>query len=355
MISTIAPHPINMDNIKDITNNLKKNVYKFHQFYNLEIEAAEYSFIEYMLLYKDSTRSKVLNKTYYDIETYVNEDGDFTDPDKADRPVNSIAVYNNIKNIAYVIAYVTDCDITDPLIIEEGIRKMFDEKIQENETYNIEGITLDIQIVADEKELLRTYFDIIKSLNTLAVIGFNSNTFDDPYMFNRTANLFGADAMKNIASEFGIVDKYGNSSFELPDYLLVDLLKLYKPVGTGGGGLGKSLPDFKLNTVAYEELKITKLDLPGGFRHNYLHNIIGYLTYNIFDTLLTFKLDEKLMFMELMFDLSKYNNATMGATINGRSILYLYRNDLMYCSQNKIIRSKKFSQEVLFEPTIIVE
>ncbi len=353
MISTIAPQSINMENIREITNNLKKNVYKFHQFYNLEIEAAEYSFIEYMLEYKDSSRAKTLNKTYYDIETYVNEDGDFTDPDKADRPVNSIAVYNNIKNVAYVVAYVTDCNITDPVIIEDGIRKMFKEKIEENETYNIPGITLDIQIVPDEKALITTFFKIVRSLNTLALIGFNSNTFDDPYMFNRTSNLFGQDAMKNIASEFGIVDQYGSSSFELPDFLLVDLLKLYKPVGSGGGGLGKSLPDFKLNTVAHEELGITKLDLPGGFRHNYLNDIVGYLTYNIFDTLLTFKLDEKLMFMELMFDLSKYNNATMGATINGRSILYLYRNDLMYCSQNKIIRSKKFSQEVLFEPTIL--
>lgn len=352
MITNLTPHPINMDNIQEITTHIKKNNYKFYQFYNLEIEADEYNFIEYMLKYKDSTRSKILNKTYYDIETYVNEDGDFTDPEKADRPINSIALYNNISNTAYVLAFVTDCDITDPVEIEAGVRALFAEKIAENETYNIKGITLDIRILPDEKTLLKQFFEIVKSQNTLALIGFNSNTFDDPYIFNRASNLFGKEEMQWLASEFGIVDKYGNSSFELPDYLLVDLLKLYKPVGSGGGGLGKSLPDFKLNTVADKELGITKLDLPGGFRWNYLHNIIGYVTYNIFDTLLTYKLDEKLMFMELMFDLSKYNNATMGATINGRSILYLYRNDLMYCSQNKLIRSKKFSKEVLFEPTI---
>lgn len=352
MITDKIPQPINMDNIQEITNNLKKNNYKFHQFYNLEIEADEYSFIDYMLKYKDSTRAKVLNKTYYDIETYVNEDGDFTDPEKVDRPINSIAVYNNVSNTAYVLAYVTDCDITDPVEIESGIRSLFDEKVAENETYDVKDIILDIRILPDEKTLIKEFFDIVRSQNTLALIGFNSSIFDDPYIFNRAEKLFGRDEMLNIVSEFGILDKYGNSSFELPDFLLVDLLKLYKPVGSGGGGLGKSLPDFKLNTVADKELSITKLDLPGGFRWNYLHNIIGYLTYNIFDTILTYKLDEKLMFMELMFDLSKYNNATMGATINGRSILYLYRNDLMYCSQNKIIRSKKFSREVLFEPTI---
>lgn len=352
MITHLTPNPINMDNIQEITTHLKKNTYKFHQFYNLEIEADEYSFIDYMLNYKDSTRAKVLNKTYYDIETYVDEDGSFTDPDKVDRPINSIALYNNISNTAYVLAFVTDCDMTDPVEIESGIRKLFAEKVEENETYDVKDITLDIRIFPDEKTMLLDFFSIVRSQNTLALIGFNSSIFDDPYIFNRTAKLFGQDEMKNIVSEFGILEKFGNSSFELPDFLLVDLLKLYKPVGSGGGGLGKSLPDFKLNTVAHKELGITKLDLEGGFRYNYLHNIVGYLTYNIFDTILTYKLDEKLMFMELMFDLSKYNNATMGATINGRSILYLYRNDLMYCSQNKIIRSKKFSREVLFEPTI---
>ncbi len=351
MRNEIVPNPINLENIQDITTNLKKNHYKFHQFYNLEIEADEYNYIDFMLKYKDNTKAKVLNKTYYDIETYVNENGDFTDPTKADRPVNSIALYNNVKNTAYLIAFVTDCNITDPVEIETGIRKMFDDKVLENETYNIPDITLDIRIVPNEEALIKLFFKLVQEQNTLALIGFNSNTFDDPYMFNRARVLFGEEATKNIVSEFGMVDQYGQQ-FEIPDYLLVDLLKLYKPVGSGGGGLGKSLPDFKLNTVAKKELGITKLDLPGGFRWNYLNDIIGYLTYNIFDTLLTFKLDQKLMFMELMFDLSKYNNATMGATINGRSLIYLYRNDLMYSSQNKLIRAKKFSREVLYEPHI---
>jgi len=133
MIQHNSLNPINVDNIQEIVKHLKDNNYKFYQFYNIEIEADEYSFIQYMLKYKDSPRSKVLNKTYYDIETFVNEDGDFTDPEKVDRPVNSIALYNNISNTAYVIAYVTECNIT----------------------YNIPDITLDIRILSDEKELIK--------------------------------------------------------------------------------------------------------------------------------------------------------------------------------------------------------
>jgi len=347
-----TPILFNQENVRDMTKYLRDNSYKFHQFYNIDVDTSEYAFIQFMMNYKDSPRSKVLNKTYYDIETFVNEKGDFTDAQKVKEEVNSIALYNNVSNTAYVIAFVTECDITDPVEIEAGVRKLFAEKVAENETYNIPGMTLVVLILENEKEVLEKFFSLMKEQNTLALIGFNSSTFDDPYMFNRCAVLFGEERTKDMVSEFGILDKYGDSSFELPDYLLVDLLKLYKPVGQGGGGLGKSLPDFKLNTVAKKELGITKLDLPGGFRHNYLHNIIGYLTYNIFDTLITFKLDEKLLFMELMFDLSKYNNATMGATINGRSILYTYRNNLMYATQDKVVRTKKFSGEVLYEPTI---
>lgn len=355
MLNTTSGKYIAAADIDKFVASIKKNDYKFHQFYNIELETDEYTFIQHMLKFKDSPQAKVLNKTYYDIETYVSESGEFTDPEQVKAPVNSVALYNNLRNICYVISYVTDCDITDADVITKGVLELYEEKVLENEIYKVQDLKIEVIIVENEEELFKKYFSLMRELNTLMLIGFNSSRFDNPYMFNRASALFSEETMKQMASEFGIVDKYGAYSYELPDYLLVDILDLYKPVDQGGGGLGKSLPDYQLNTVAEKELEISKLDLPGGYRENYLHNIIGYLTYNIFDVILTFKLDEKLMFMELMFDLSKYNNASMGATISGRSIIYLYRNDLMYGSQNKLIRAKKFSKEVLFEPSKIAD
>lgn len=343
--------PITQDNIENIVSYLKKNVYKFHQFYNLEIESDEFNFIDYMLKYKDSQRAKVLNKSYYDIEILIDPEI-FPDPDKAAYMVNSVALYNNVTNIAYIICVTKGCNLTEQSDIQAGVNELYQDTCKTNDAYSIDNLKIEVIVAKDEKELLTTFFKLVQELNTLMLIGFNSSTFDDPYMINRTSNLFGADEMPRIISEFGIVTKYGERSFELPDYLLVDILKLYKPVGSGGGGLGKSLPDFKLNTICEKELGITKLDLEEGFNDVYYKDIVRFTTYNLLDTLLTFKLDSKLMFMELMFDLSKYNNATMGATISGRSLIYLYRNDLMYSSQNKLIRVKKFSKEVLFDPNI---
>lgn len=344
---------VHTDNITQLMDNIKRGNYKFYQFYNLELEPGEFGFIDYMLKYNDSKTSKMLNKTYYDIETYVPETGEFTDPLDAIHPINSIAFYNNIKNIAYVVAYVTDCDLKDPDIIRSQVIDLYNEKCEENEIYKVDGLQIQVIICENEEHMMKQFFSLLRELNTLFLIGYNSRNFDDPYIFNRTSNLLGEEEMKSLVSDFSKVDRYGDYSFELPDYKLADLLLMYKPVGEGGNGLGKSLPNYKLNTVAKKELDITKLDLDGGFRYNYLHNIVGYLAYNIFDVLLTYKLDEKLMFMELNFDLSKYNNSTMGATLGGRSILYMYRNDLMYAKNNQIIRSKKFSREVLYETKII--
>ena len=337
------------ETLAPILTHLKKNDFKFYQFYNAELETNESSFIDYMLKYKDNNIPKLLNKTYYDIETFVPESGEFTDAEAVDYPINAIAIYNTITNTCYVISFVTECNLTDPVEIKKQVLEVFNEKVKENPVYDVSGITVEVIITENEEELLIRFFTLLKELNTLMLIGFNSSNFDDPYIFNRSIKLFGEDRAKKIISEFGILNKYGMGTFELPDYLLVDLQKHYKPVGEGGGGLGKSLPNYKLNTIAKKELNITKLDLPGGFRFNYLNNIVNYLAYNIFDTILTFKIDEKMRFMELLFELSKYNTSTMGATINGRSFIYLYRNDLIYSSQNKIIRVKKFSREVLFE------
>jgi len=333
---------------------IKEGDIKFHKFYNTEFSANEFAFMKYMTNYNDSKRSKILNKTYYDIETYVDENGNFTDPIEVDRPVNSIALYNNIKNEAYIICYITDCVLQDKDQIKKGVLKEYNDACKKKSEYIIEGMKINIFIEENEKELLSTFFSLMKSMNTLMLIGFNSSMFDDPYLLNRSSKLFGDDVRNDMVSDFGTVKKYSESAYEIPDYKLVDLLKLYKPVGQGGGGLGKSLPDYKLNTICKKELKLSKLDLDLGFREAYLQNIVLYLAYNLLDTLLTFKLDQKLQFLESNFDLAKYNNATVGATLTGRSFLYSYRNDLMYYKNNKLVRANKFSKEVLYEPKIIV-
>ena len=80
----------------------------------------------------------------------------------------------------------------------------------------------------------------------------------------------------------------------------------------------------------------------------YENNLPRFLVYNLLDTLLVYKLDQKLQFLELQWMLAKYNNAPMGSAIRGRSIMYRYRNNLIYTKENKIVRVKPFGREVFY-------
>jgi DNA polymerase elongation subunit (family B) len=175
-------------------------------------------------------------------------------------------------------------------------------------------------------------------------------------MMNRGAKLFGKDSFENIVSEFGelnIRTKDGVNFFSTPDYLFSDLLKLYQPVDKGGRGLGQSLPSYKLDAVAFEELGVTKLEMADGYLKGYLYNISTYLLYNLFDVLLTYKLDLKLQFYDFLFEMALYNNATMGSIIMGTSKMYSYRNDLDNYRKGVLVRTKRFNSETLssdYEP-----
>jgi DNA polymerase elongation subunit (family B) len=288
--------------VQNIITSLHRDDIKFYQLYNIDFSADEYQFQEYMLKYKegDSTK-KILNKSYYDIEVLYREDI-FPDSKKAAFMVNAIAVYNNLKNKAVIFTcpfYVDPvtgksgkCNIVDQDILLKDVQKIYNELIEENDTYRIDGLEIEIRVFKTEAELLKNFFIFLREVYSLFLIGFNSSLFDDPYVVNRGLNLIGED-IYSFMSEFGEVQKFGELTYEWPDYTKVDLLSLYKPVDQGGSGLGQSLPNYKLDTVAEVELGINKLDLDS-MNRVYKEDLPRFLAYNLLDTLLTFKLDEKL-------------------------------------------------------------
>lgn len=350
MINTTGLSNIVDDNtINLFSKGLRNNIYKYHQFYNMDIDANHQHFIRFMLNYNENKKDKFINKSYYDIEV-VGDGETFPDPEKVEFPVTSIAAYNSKLNIVYIWALVDheNCNITSYDEILQEIINMYENTCNTNEIYRVPNLEFDLRLFdhPNDKDLLMDYFETIRQIGTVMLMGFNSQLFDDAYIMNRAKFLFG-ESYESIVSEFNQVSSYGNS-FIIPDYEFVDLLKLYQPVDSGGSGFGQSLSNYKLDTIVEEELEINKLDFEGNFLEYYRKNIAGFLTYNIFDTVLLYKLDQKLLFTELILDLAKYNNSTFGASIGGRSIMYQIRNHLHYSKKNELIRSKLFSQEVLY-------
>jgi len=329
-----------------LINDLKNNDIKFHQFYNTDITAEENNLIKFNNNFEEDTSLKRLNKTYYDIEV-INNLNEFPDPEKHKFPVNSIATYNNILNTTDIFVYLDNCNIMDHDTIQKGIEELFAELIIKEPKYQIDNLKIKLHSFKTEVEMLESFFEHMKSYRTLILMGFNSSGFDDPYVINRINKLLGKSAADEVISDFGEVKQYGKR-YSIIDYDFVDLLHLYKPIDSQGAGYGKSLPDFKLNTISKKELGLIKLDMKGGFYFNFHNDIIGFLTYNMLDTLLLAKVDEKLQFTELIFDLGKHNKSTFSSSLTGRSIMFKNRNNDIFTKQGKIIRTRKFGDEVSY-------
>lgn len=117
-----------------------------HQFYNTAFSTAESNWLRLLRSHKfASTQGKIINKTYYDIETYVKDDGTQT-PFNAQYsyyPVNSIALYNNVSNTAYILVWLQPFHNYTKEELLRLIWKTYEEAIEENITYLVEGLKIE--------------------------------------------------------------------------------------------------------------------------------------------------------------------------------------------------------------------
>lgn len=340
--------------IKDdsLVHKIKNKAFLPYQFYGTQLSGSDSNWIRIRDNFNfKKSQGKTLNKTYYDIETYVKIDKTLTPftANYAYYPVNASAFYNNIKNLAVIpfLRHPNHSEFSDEeltRLVNEGYKEICERE----PSYLVDDITLEVKGFDTELELLTFVFHSFKNLNHHILMGFNSQNFDDPYIIKRLKKLNEAN-WENIISEFGQVRSFGETSFEFPDYNLVDLLVMYKPVDSGGNGFGKPLPDYTLNTICSNVLDLKKLDLDEDFIHSYENNIINYLLYNLLDVLLVYKADEKLKFIEQVFALAEINNAPLGSTIRGRSLMFSARNNIHFMKEGKILRHGKFSTEVIFK------
>lgn len=339
--------------VEPLISGLNNGTYKPYQFYHTQFSITESSWLRYnnsWVKYLPS-QGKKLNKTYYDIETYVKV-GPEAIPFNAKfhfYPVNAIAFYNNILNeVQIVYVKIPEFHKLSNQETEEAVIDTYKVKCAEKAEYLIPDLKIKVIPFTTEVDLLIYTFNTFKELNHHILMGFNSANFDDPYIIKRLKKLRPND-WEDLISEFGQVQSFGELSYEFPDYNLVDILVLYKPVDAGGSGFGRSLPDFKLDTICKTHLGLEKLDLDEDFVYSYEQNIINYLTYNMLDTLLVYKLDEKLRFIEQIFSLAEINKAPLGSTIRGRSLMFSARNNKHFTDKGMVLRHGKFGSEIYYK------
>lgn len=232
--------------------------------------------------YKDS-KAPELHKSFFDIEVdrYGFEHLTVKEMvDKACCPINAVSIYNNWQDTLFTLML---CPENIPFEEAQKICSTFENTV----------------LFKDEKDLLNGIILLLEDSD--ALVGYNSNFFDIPYIIRRIENVLGKGESKRInlwdiepymkekTNQFG--DK--NITYELYGKISVDYLELYKKHERG------KKDSYKLDNIAEIELGEKKVQHDESLDDMYRQRYEDFIKYNRQDTLLVKKLDDKLKLIDV--------------------------------------------------------
>jgi len=257
---------------------------------------------------------------YIDIETLINNQG-FPDPYQAKQPISAITITNN-----------------------EGDSLTFGYK---HYKAKIPGNTF--ILCKDEKDMLKKFLLawISDTWYCHVVSGWNIQRFDIPYLVNRIKNVLGEGEELYLSpwkkiSEKIVREKRGDiTHYVLHGIQTLDYYEVYRHFVAGGR------ESYKLDFIAQEEIGEKKLDYSHfkNLDEMYDKDYELYIDYNIHDTILVKKLEDKLGYLKLIFALAydaKINFSDTMATVKPWDTLIV----------NHLLEKKIAVPEKHFENTI---
>ena len=158
----------------------------------------------------------------------------------------------------------------------------------------------------DESNLLRIFVTFWSNNYPDVVTGWNINGFDIPYLVNRIRLVLGDEYVKRMSPWGFVNDKKayvggGTSiqSYSFAGISVLDYLDLYKKFTY------TNQESYKLDYIAHVELKERKLENPeDNFKDFYTNHWKTFVDYNIHDTELVDRLEDKMKLIELVYTLA---------------------------------------------------
>lgn len=158
----------------------------------------------------------------------------------------------------------------------------------------------------DERDLLEKFLQAWTYLDPDVVTGWNIEFFDIPYIVNRLTRILGDGAAKRLSpwrmmEEREIEAKGSKQQAFIPvGVTILDYMRIYKKFSL------KNQESYSLNNIASVELKEKKLDYSeyNSLLDLYKKDYERFIDYNIHDTVLIDKLEEKLGYIQLVFALA---------------------------------------------------
>lgn len=273
-----------------------------------------------------------------DIETKT--DGGFPKIDIAQQPITAIGFHVN--TLDWYFVYVLD---------ESG----------EVDDYTDEEKRVTVFSFKTEEALMLAFLEKYEELKPTILSGWNIDFFDMPYLYNRIKKVLGVKHAKRL-SPIGICHYQSKKGrMVIAGVSCLDYLALYKSFTFAT----KRLPNHRLDTVAYEELKMRKLHYKGSLSALLRDDIKKFIEYNLNDIVLVVLIDRKNKFIDLARALAHVGHiayedyAVSSRLLEGALLTYLRRNGMV--AQNKsadgeeTYRQKEEDDEEGFEGAYVKE
>lgn len=247
----------------------------------------------------NTTDAPKLQVAFFDIETDFNKEFGYSPPEEANNEITAIAIY--LQWLKRVV-----CFAVPPKTVP------YDRAVEIADSI---GNTL---ICKTEGELLTNFMSIIDDADVIS--GWNSESFDITYIVNRVMKVLGKHEARKLClwdlpPKKRIIEKAGGEvlTYDLFGRLHLDYLQLYKKFNY------EERQSYALNSIAEIELNENKVEYEGTLDQLYNYDFKKFIEYNIQDTMLLGRLDEKLQFIDLANNIAHSNcvpiQAVMGAVL----------------------------------------
>ena len=179
---------------------------------------------------------------------------------------------------------------------------------------------INIYSCEDEKDMLVTFFKVLKHRRPAILTGWNIDNFDIPYIHSRLLKYFND---KQAAKYWNLSD---SANFELVSFYekennytnekqlimnnstvcVIDYLQLYRKFELS------PRTSYSLDNISIVELNATKLKYSGSFYNFYTNKYDEEFTlYNVIDTLRVLEIDTVKSFINILYSVAYYANANL--------------------------------------------
>lgn len=190
------------------------------------------------------------------------------------------------------------------------------EKMSQEEAVEIVKSVDGAILMDSEEELLQTFLELIEDADIFT--GWNSEGFDIPYMVNRIARVLGKDYNRKLClwdqqpKQRTFENNFGSmvQTYDFVGRVHMDYMLLYRKYTY------HEMHSYSLDAIAEHELGERKIEYEGTLDQLYNNDFKKFIEYNIQDTILLRRLDDKLQFID-QANLIAHANTVLLATVMG--------------------------------------